>query len=257
MKILLAGDTHGNTKHVKYLISTALEQGCERIFQLGDFGYWEHETSGVRYLNEINKQARRSNIPIYFIDGNHDKTSLLLEKYKDAEDEEGFLLVRSHIRYAKRGHCWEWEGKQFIALGGAYSVDKAYRLWVEEQQKAPESLWFPEEEMNDRQLTAYLAGAPATVDIIFSHDKPRTSNPKWNRKDIPECWPNQNRIQEAVEILRPELLVHGHLHYRYEDFIPREGGRTKVVGLDADPQTAAYFYRVENSWEVLELEATR
>ena len=42
MRILLAGDTHGNTTHVRYLIDVAVDQGCDRIFQLGDFGAWEH-----------------------------------------------------------------------------------------------------------------------------------------------------------------------------------------------------------------------
>jgi predicted phosphodiesterase len=253
MKILLAGDTHGNTGHMKYLISTAKQKGCDRIFQLGDFGYWEHESSGVLYLDGVQKAAERARVTVYFLDGNHDKTSLLLEKYTDT-DEEGFILVRPRVRYARRGHVWEWAGKRFIAFGGAYSVDKQYRLDIEEARRKPAgTLWFPEEEMTDKDMRDYLLAAPQTVDFIFAHDKPLMSNPGWNRKDIKECHPNQVRLQEAVDMLKPHLFAHGHLHYRYDDAIDTPHGKTQVLGLDADPWTAERFYRVENSWSVLEV----
>jgi hypothetical protein len=150
---------------------------------------------------------------------------------------------------------WEWAGKRFIALGGAYSVDKQYRLDVEEARRKPAgTLWFPEEEMTDKDMTDYLMAAPQTVDFMFTHDKPLMSNPGWNRKDLKECHPNQARIQEAVDILRPHLIAHGHLHYRYDDTIDTPHGKAQVLGLDADPWTAERFYRVENSWYVLDIE---
>lgn len=253
MKILLAGDVHGNTSHMHYLMSEAKHNGCDRIFQLGDFGYWEHFPRGVRYLDETNRAAKQAGIVVYFLDGNHDKTSMLLEKYTETDDE-GFILVRPNVRYARRGHVWEWAGKKFIALGGAYSVDKEYRLAVEQHENSPAGTqWFPEEEMTDKELHNYLLAAPQTVDFMFAHDKPRLSKPGWNRKDLEECWPNQNRLQEAMDMLKPRLFAHGHLHHRYDDAVMTPYGYTQVLGLDADPWTAERFYRVENSWYVLEI----
>lgn len=252
--MLLAGDTHGNTAHVRYLLEVAVKERCERIFQLGDFGYWEHDQWGVEYLDKVNEYAMKHGVTVYFIDGNHDKTSLLLENYSERRDDEGFILVRPEVRYAPRGHTWTWEGKKFIALGGAYSVDKDYRLDQEKRRRRPPgTYWFPEEEMTDTELRNIIASTTNTVDFMFTHDKPRASNPAWNRKDLEQCWPNQNRIQEALEALKPHLLVHGHLHHRYDDAVMTAHGKTQVLGLDADPQTAGLFYRVENSWEVLEL----
>jgi predicted phosphodiesterase len=258
MKVLLAGDTHGRTSHIITLLDRAVAEGCDCVFVLGDFGAWEHFASGVKFFDDVNRHATIRDVPVYWLDGNHDKVSLVLEKYADSPNSEGFLVCRPYVRYAPRGHRWEWAGKKFIALGGAYSIDKDYRLWLENAQGlGSERHWFPEEEMTEEELRDYLNADSTPVDFMLTHDKPRASKPSWNRKDIPDCWPNQDRIQRAVETLLPKELFHGHLHHHYEDTITYDDGAvqdiTHVTGLDADPSTAERFYRVENSWYVLDL----
>lgn len=261
MRILLAGDTHANTEHVKYLVGVAKEQDCDRIFQVGDFGYFESETWGLEYLEHINHAAEQAGIVIYFLRGNHDNIRLLLENYQDDADHEGFLMVRSNILFAPDGHCWEWDGKRFIVFGGAYSVDKAYRLAQERYDTEhygvdmSETQWFSDEEMTSEAVRNAIVAAPNTVDFMFTHDKPRMSNPKWNRKNIEECWANQNRIQEAVDALKPHLLVHGHLHYRYDDQILGPHGKTQVLGLQSEPWGAGTHLSSKDSWYVLDTEA--
>jgi hypothetical protein len=117
-----------------------------------------------------------------------------------------------------------------------------------------ESVWFPEEEMSDKDMAAILENTEQ-VDVILAHDKPRGSNPGWNRKDIPECWPNQDRLQRAVETLNPKFFFHGHLHYSYIQDIQHsvvgsdEPGVTRVVAFDCDPNAASsYGYHKELSW---------
>lgn len=270
-RVLLAGDTHGNTSHLRYLLDIADREQCARLFQVGDFGAWEHTPGGRKFFDDADRVAARAGVTVYFLDGNHDKTSLVLSMYGDRPDGEGFLTCRDHLRYAPRGHRWTWAGTRFIALGGAYSVDKAWR--VREERAAAEkaarrtalygarpgtdtagTLWFPEEELTDTQLDAALAD-PAPVDVMLTHDKPRASNPRWNRKDLPECRPNQDRIQRAVTALRPRLLVHGHLHHPYRDQIRCAGDSwTTVVGLGADPAAAEdASYDKTDSWKVLTL----
>lgn len=222
--LLVAGDTHGDQNHVRHLLAVARRHGCAAVFVLGDFGYWEHESDGVAYLDRVDLFAGRDGLLVYFLDGNHDKTSLLLSKYSGNADDEGFLRVREHVRYAPRGHRWTWAGTRFISLGGAYSVDKAYRLELEARRRRAQSLWFPEEEMSDEDMARFLVDS-SPVDVILAHDKPRASQPKWNRKDFPECLPNQDRLQMAVLALQPLLFLHGHLHYRYTDHIRIGGDR--------------------------------
>lgn len=254
MRILLAGDTHGNTKHVFYLIRKARLMDCDRVVVVGDFGYWEHRDEGILFLDAVTNYARE--IPVYFIDGNHDKTSLILRKYDSPEftDEEGFLLVRPNIRYARRGLRWTWDGCRFIALGGARSVDKDVSLEKEKESYPPETLWFPEEEMTDEDMKQILQDT-SLVDVILAHDKPRGSDPQWNRKLYDICIPNQDRLQRAVEALDPKLFIHGHLHYPYvhqmwhsHHGITRDMSVTTVIGLDCD----GYAGDKDKSWALLD-----
>lgn len=269
--MMLAGDVHGNTSHMITLLDNARNRGCDRIFQLGDFGAWEHTYDGGRFFDDVSRYAIKRGITVYFLDGNHDKTSLVLEKYGDNRDDEGFLICRDNLRYAPRGHRWTWAGTRFIALGGAYSVDKDWRIREERSMSLKSEtraarigalpqdftgyLWFPEEEMTDEQFMAIMDADPSPVDVILSHDKPRGSNPPWSRRDIPECLPNQNRIQHALVELRATRLYHGHLHFPYTDRIPtRDGAYAWVIGLDADPQAAEHpRYDKRDSWTIVTL----
>lgn len=257
MKILLVGDTHGDLGHARFAIDAAVRQDISVIFQLGDFGYWEHHPSGVEYLNRLDDYAYKRNVMVYFLDGNHDKTSLLLGTYRN-KTLEGFIKVRNFIRYAPRGHRWTWDGCRFIALGGAYSVDKDWRLAKERARNKPESLWFPEEEMSDNDMDTIILNDSSPVDVILAHDKPRCAKPDWDRKDFPECWPNQDRLQRAVATLTPTEFFHGHLHYRYDQIVPYGAldGTTRelhVTGLAPNREANEFpGYTLADSWLVFD-----
>ncbi|MVU79323.1 hypothetical protein GPX89_19015 [Nocardia sp. ET3-3] len=269
--VLIVGDLHGNTTFAQAMLQVAKRNDCGKVFVVGDFGAWEHMHSGRRYFDVVNRSAKKAAVTVYFLDGNHDKSSLLHELYDDHRDDEGFLVCRTHLRYAPRGHRWTWDETSFAAFGGARSTDKGWRLAKEARKaaqaetrrrygssKRPETagtLWFPEEEMTDEELDAALEADSSPVDILLTHDKPRGSQPKWNRKDKPECFPNQDRIQRVVETLRPSVLFHGHLHVRYTDTIASGDGRwTRVEGLACDPEASQYLeYSGEHSWYVLRL----
>lgn len=270
MKLLIDGDVHGNCSHMITLLHAAKGAGCDRMFQLGDFGAWEHMPMGVKFFDDVDRHAKLNGVTVYWLDGNHDKISYTLEKYKE-RDDEGFLICRDNVRYAPRGHRWTWADTRFIALGGAYSVDKGWRVEEEwrltmKSERAAAAFggtprdfsgtyWFPEEEMTDEQFMAIIDADPEPVDVIFSHDKPKGSNPPWNRKDFLECVPNQNRIQHALSTLEAKRLYHGHLHFPYTDRIPTGDDRYAwVFGLDCDPEAQQWAgYTKEGSWTVVDL----
>lgn len=251
-RILLAGDVHGNCSFVISLLDQARSQGCNRIVQLGDWGAWEHVPDGLKFVRDVERHAAKRGITIWWLDGNHDNLAETLRRHPD-RDDEGFHIVSPHVRYIPRGHRWTWHGMRFAAYGGAYSVDKQWRLDLEKQRRAPGTVWFPGEEMTDEEADQLLVADPATVDVLLTHDKPRDSRPDWNRKDIPGCWPNQDRIQAVARTLLPRLLVHGHLHYRYTDRIRVGGGWCRVEGLAADPDAMGREYVKGESWMVLDL----
>lgn len=268
MRILVAGDTHGNTPFVEnYLYPRAVALGVDHILQLGDFGYWEHEPPGVQFLDVVESLAARSQIPMYWLHGNHDKHSVLLDKYK-RRTIEGFIPVREHVFYLPQGVSWMWEdgvikpyavdsGRAVTArvFGGAYSIDKELRLRLERQRGKPGAYWFPEEQMSDADMDEMLAADSDPRTIIFSHDKPRSANAGIPLKDLQACHENQDRLQRALLAHRPALWMHGHLHHRYIDRV-RSGDETTtgIIGLGCDDQASD---RPQDSWAVLEIDGNQ
>jgi len=258
VRILFAGDWHGNTNHALRVLAKAVIEGVDVVVQCGDFGAWEHTSSGVEYLDALERYLIDLDLTLYWVDGNHDKWSETLRLHGDRITSEGFIVCRQRVFYLPRGLRWTWDDVSFLALGGAYSVDKAWRLQEENERYLKQVrrasydgsvipvsqagfLWFPEEEITDEQEKLAITGGH--VDVMVTHDKPIQSQPRWNRKDILECRPNAERVQRVLDETKPYLLVHGHLHFRYSDRLPRHGDEstrfTQVEGLDADLETAA------------------
>ncbi len=278
MRVFIAGDTHGNTNWwLSYLLPTAKAHRADVIVQVGDFGFWEHEPDGITYLDRLNREAAAQCIVIYALHGNHDNWSDTMRRYGHDRDDDGFVRVRSHIRYIPQGHVWTWAGRSMRAFGGAYSLDKEWRIkterkreaaaWSRENErraagKAPrdvpsfaDTLWFRDEEMTDQEFTELMVAHIFTVDVVFSHDKPRGSDPGLDLKNEPACHPNQDRLQLALHTHRPRFWFHGHLHHAYTQTL-RSGDDdtfTDVIGLSCDDAARPRFWRPYDCWAVLDL----
>jgi len=67
VRIVVAGDAHGNTMYINKLVSISSKESVDRIVQVGDFGYWEHIDNG-KYLDEVSCIVQLHNVDIYWID---------------------------------------------------------------------------------------------------------------------------------------------------------------------------------------------
>lgn len=256
-KILFGGDTHGDANHVRWLIDRAFHEHASAVFVLGDFGIWDH-LDGGRFTDSVSKWAGRSGIPVLFLPGNHDNYDLLFEyEATKPRDEDGFVILKPWLGYSPRGHRWTWNNIRFMSLGGAYSIDKDYRVRSDEARlrsaqikqdrgskltarernilRTGQESWWAQEEISQEELDYALR--PGGVDVLLTHDKPRAASPGWDRKDKEECWENQEAIQEVVDEKNPKVLLHGHLHYSYDQFL---SNKTWVKALDCDPEASRY-----------------
>ncbi len=77
--VLVAGDTHGNWRWTCHLAALAVANECELIVQVGDFGYFPRMAGGDRFLDEVDAALATHGIGMWFIDGNHDDHSALVE----------------------------------------------------------------------------------------------------------------------------------------------------------------------------------
>ncbi len=276
MRLLVLGDTHGNTGHLVNNVFPLVPQlGIDVIVQVGDFGYWEHTDDGVEFLNACERLCAEYDVNLYWLHGNHDKHSLTLALYGSLRTDDGFIPCRSRVFYIPQGHAWTWKGYRLRAFGGAYSIDKQWRLEIEGKRAykfnygrtsgepvivTAETLWFPEEQMTDAEMDDLLAADSGPVDIVFSHDFPARANPGPHFKTLPECLPNQQRLQRAMDAHKPAFWFHGHLHHHYTDHVlhgsddPNVAAVTTVVGLGCDPAAAGRFYKPWHSWALLDLD---
>ena len=219
-RILLLGDTHGNTPEMLRALSYAVQYGCDAVVQVGDFGYWPR-AGGQRFLEETSRMATNIAIPVFWVDGNH-------EDFQELHKLQGprpsnIVRIRDHVMWLPRGHSWEWEGVKFRAMGGAASIDRHRRTLGHS--------WFIEEMISDEDVEQ---AKPA--DIVISHDAPINPLELTGRgfivdEDSEFC---RQQMRRVVSIAKPELLVHGHYHMHHDTDIIREGGYTRVMGLSCD-----------------------
>lgn len=245
MRLLLAGDVHGDGNHLLYLFKMAEQFDADRIFALGDFGFWEHRPDGIEFLQEAELMVDKFGFPLYWLDGNHENHSMLRKVYADKVVDEGMWEIRPGVLYSPRGNRFTWDGVKFMTVGGAYSIDKNYRR--------PGTSWWPQETLdNDDVLRAIDDGSK--VDIILSHDLPAgidmAAIMRWRGFDyhtIPDSEQNRRRLRSICDAVLPDFLWHGHYHMNYFQELPIAFGNhlLKVRGLACNDMG-------QDSWTIID-----
>lgn len=212
-RVLFVGDSHGDLAFLQAACTHAMEEGCSRVFQVGDFGLWPPDDNADRWLlclDAIVEDARLE--AIHFLDGNHDWHERL-GLYRDLADQDadGFLVCSpaTRVRYAARGHRWSWDGLTWAALGGAFSID-----WRGRTKYV--SIW-PDEQPSEGDLDRLIAGG--RVDVLLTHDCPLgvefgDTGFYLPASDQEAADSTRRLIRRAVTHLEPQLVVHGHWHIR-------------------------------------------
>jgi hypothetical protein len=227
MKILVVGDLHGNIHAAKNAIAIAKREKCTCIIQVGDFGFWDN-IPGATYMWEVQKQARLADIPVFVIPGNHDDYDYLyMCESEHKRDQDGFVRIASHLHFAPRGLVWGWEGKNFLALGGAVSVDRDSRV-------VGQDYWY-EEEILDAEVDRTIANAEGLdIDYFITHDC--SNRTPFGFQIIPDFKSQLNRekIDRVLDAVRPKFQFHGHMHRWYDwplYYGDGQGTHTHVYGL--------------------------
>ena len=170
--VYITGDIHGVPWKI-YKYAKRLKMTEEDVIViLGDVGANYYGGPQDRLIKRTFRQIKPT---ILCIHGNHEQRPHTLACYKLKEWNGGKVWVEDefpNILFAKDGEIYNLDGLQCIAIGGAYSVDKYFRLargtgWWEDEQPSEEIKRFVEE-----QLKCY------SVDVIFSHTCPFRYEPR-------------------------------------------------------------------------------
>lgn len=159
--IFITGDTHGDVDYKKLLKLKEMNLSHEDYLIIcGDAAIcWSPKVTQY-FLDLYNDLG----CTILFIDGNHENFTMLnslpLVEYKGALMHQ----VDEHIFHILRGEIMTLNNITFLCLGGACSIDKAYRT--------PYVSWWPEEEINKHDIDNAIANLQKTnnkVDYVITH----------------------------------------------------------------------------------------
>jgi hypothetical protein len=178
MAILFSGDFHANSRNEISLITkqALVEHFGAREYNtinyhiiLGDGGFlWRGNHDGDAYNRAI---LGRRPFPVLCVIGNHEP---ILGKTDIPEVDIGLgetvYRINPLISYLKRGKVYTIDGFRFLVLGGALSIDWAYRIpgiswWANE--------YWSEQEQND---VFRLLKRENSFDFVLSHTGPERIN---------------------------------------------------------------------------------
>lgn len=137
--IFITGDTHGDfTRIIKFCKTWDTTKGDIMII-LGDAGINYHGD-----YHDLNTKKQLTELPITFllIHGNHENRPQNIISYVEVDYMGGRAFIEPaypNLIFAKDGEIYSLDGINTLVIGGAYSVDKAYRLtyghqwWADEQ----------------------------------------------------------------------------------------------------------------------------
>ena len=177
---IITGDTHGHVvlrlEKIKINYPDFLTEETAVII-LGDAGinYW---------LNNSDKKNKRMisgyGYTIYCVRGNHEERPENLG-YAPVWDENVGNFVRMEegfprIRYLYDGGIYNFKGHRTLVIGGAYSIDKWYRL--SQAKVMGYSGWFEDEQLTaQEQENIFENCVGQEFDFILSHTCPEYFEP--------------------------------------------------------------------------------
>lgn len=136
--IYLTGDTHGRFDRIGSFCGKMQTSRDDILIILGDAGINFHAGA----LDILRKEyLAKLPITLLCIHGNHERRPESLPYYDEQEWHGGNVYAEErypNILFAKDGEVYDLNGRKAIAIGGAYSIDKARRIegqsrWADEQ----------------------------------------------------------------------------------------------------------------------------
>ena len=202
-RLFITGDTHGDFFRIHNFCRKNETTKDDVMIICGDAGINYHCDD-----RDCDLKWRLSEMPITFliVHGNHEERAWNIPSYECGYINVGNneILAWYEPEYPNIVFLGDSEkklinGKLFLFLGGAYSVDKHYRLLCGDK-------WFPSEQMSEHEMEIVLRSlkryeSHRTVDYIVSHTCPLKYEP--TEVFLPSI--NQSTVDKRTEIFLDEV----------------------------------------------------
>lgn len=210
--IFITGDPHAQFGYIRKEADRQKFTSDTTCIILGDVG--------VNYYgDERDLQTKKdlSSIPgtFFCLHGNHENRPQNIKSYHEIEYRGGKCLVEDafpNLIFPIDGEVFDFHGHSVLVIGGAYSVDKFYRLrngwnWFEDEQPSAEI---------KRRVERVLEARNWKVDIVLSHTCPL----KYEPVEVFISGIDQSKVDKSTELwldsiedkLTYERWYCGHYH---------------------------------------------
>lgn len=212
MDFFITGDKHGDFGFLFRNCWDVLGNNTNAIILLGDAGINYYLNKKDDYIKEsLNSVGCRW----YLVRGNHEARPQHLETIKKEYDADvdGFIWYQPeypNIRYFEDYGIYSLNGRKAAVIGGAYSVDKYYRL---ERKWA----WFSDEELSDEEMDEcekLMTGQH--FDFVLTHTCPLVYEPTDLFLSYVDQSSVSNRMEKFLDKLKDKFYwdhwLFGHFH---------------------------------------------
>lgn len=171
--IYLTGDTHGDVSRIEEFCKQYETDRDDILIILGDAGI---NYDGGRRDRAVKQFLKELPITLFCIHGNHEQRPYTIDGYKETLWRGGIVYLEEeypNLLFAKDGEIFDLDGQKAIVIGGAYSIDKEYRL-------AYGYGWWSDEQPSDdvkQYVERQLDRLGWKVDLVLSHTTPLKYEP--------------------------------------------------------------------------------
>ena len=228
-RLFVTGDTHRVFQRIYDFFPNHEENKDIALIILGDAGIlYENNQADINLL----KKLQATNLTFYCLRGNHEMRPADYPGIQVAFDEFTNQYVYRYpaapnVNFLIDGLVYTIKDYTFLALGGAYSVDKWYRLMSNRR-------WFANEQLNiDERSEIESKYANCHLDYILSHTCPYS----WQPTDLFLRGLDQSTVDNSMELWMDyfkNLITYDHWYWgHYHD--------DRVYSVETDRQM---FYQL-------------
>lgn len=195
--IYITGDKHGEFRDVFAFCEDNNTNLDDILIVLGDAGinYFAN-----KYDYRLKDKLKMLNITLFCIHGNHEERPYNISTYKTKKFHGGLVYYEEdypNILFADDGKIYNFNGKKTLVIGGAYSIDKDFRIiygynWYESEQ--------PTEEIKNK-VRNVLNKNKYKMDVILSHTCPY----KYIPREMFLSGVNQSKVDNSTKYFLDEI----------------------------------------------------
>ena len=225
--IYITGDTHRDFSRLNDLNFN----DDDMLIVLGDTGInYCLDEEDIRFKEYL----KRYNVKLFCIRGNHEERPENISSYSEVDMFGGKVFIEDdypNLIFSKDGEVYNIDGKSVLVIGGAYSIDKNYRLMHGYK-------WFKDEQLSQDEMDNIFEKVNGKYfDIVLSHTCPY----KYEPREVFMSGIDQSKVDKSMEYFLDKIegSIHydkwycGHYHTeRIVDKLEFMFGRIKVFNKD-------------------------